>query len=142
MRFEVNANDEMLRQQALGIIDKHDEGTYAHCFRIARSVRRLSLRHSILGLLHDSLEDGILPVQTLHRFPLWLRQGIVHLTRYDGELYAGYIRRVSNLSLARDVKIADLFDNLFNRPHPPKMSLMKRYVDALHTLRLDKMASR
>lgn len=82
----------------------------------------------ILGLLHDSVEDGWLPWALL---PWW--PALDAITRRPGEVYAAYIERVALNPVARQVKIADLRHNL-KRCERARPSLAKRYRRALALL--------
>ncbi|UWQ30241.1 hypothetical protein [Leisingera sp. M523] len=84
--------------------------------------------HPILGLLHDTVEDGYLPQALLRIWP-----GLDAITRRPGEVYADYIERCSQHPAARRVKIADLRHNL-SRCGGPGASLQKRYQRALARL--------
>ena len=92
-----------------------------HPIRVA-----MTCNHPLLGLMHDSVEDGY--------WPKWLAwPALDAITRRDGEAYADYIERVALNAAATDVKIADLRDNLSRGDGPPG-SLRKRYERALQRL--------
>lgn len=101
-----------------------------HPLRVAFAV---SERARVVALLHDVLEDTNVPL------PEWVtdeeRVALFTLTRgKDEETYAEYIARIvgSGSEIAREVKIADLRDNLAHDP-PPEMR--HRYEKALAALR-------
>jgi (p)ppGpp synthase/HD superfamily hydrolase len=70
----------------------------------------------IVAVLHDVLEDTACSVVDLRR--AGYSDGVIaaldHLTRRDGEAYESYIERIAEDTLARQVKLADLADNLAN----------------------------
>lgn len=84
--------------------------------------------HPLLGLLHDTVEDGYLPKFLLKFWP-----ALDAITRRPDETYAEYIERVAKNPPARRVKITDLRHNL-SRNGGPKPSLKKRYERALQRL--------
>lgn len=84
-----------------------------------------------LGLLHDTVEDGYLPRALLRVCP-----ALDAITRRDGECYQDYIDRVSANPLARQVKLADLADNLRRNGGPAQPALAIRYRMAVSKLEL------
>jgi (p)ppGpp synthase/HD superfamily hydrolase len=70
----------------------------------------------IVAVLHDVLEDTTCSVDDLRRAGYSERViGVLdRLTRRDGEAYEPYIERLAQDALARQVKLADLSDNLAN----------------------------
>jgi (p)ppGpp synthase/HD superfamily hydrolase len=70
----------------------------------------------IVAVLHDVLEDTACSVVELRRAGYSERvvTALDRLTRRDGEAYELYIERVAEDPLARQVKLADLTDNLAN----------------------------
>lgn len=71
---------------------------------------------AIVAILHDAIEDSDpkLPVTylTYHGFNSEIVEAIDAITRRDEETYEKYIERVGNNKIAREVKLADLEDNL------------------------------
>ena len=84
--------------------------------------------HPLLGLLHDTVEDGYLPRALLRFWP-----ALDASTRRPGEVYAEYIKRLSLNPKAKRVKVTDLQHNL-TRGGGPNPSLQRRYLKALHRL--------
>ena len=70
----------------------------------------------IIAVLHDVLEDTACSVVDLRRagYSEQVIKALDRLTRRDGEAYEPYIERVAEDTLARQVKLADLTDNLAN----------------------------
>ena len=68
----------------------------------------------IAGVLHDLVEDTAWTVADLEEegFPAEVVETIERLTRRPEESYEGFIRRVGEHPMARQVKIADLEDNM------------------------------
>lgn len=130
--------------------DKQGEPYLLHVLRVIEAVYDEA---KIVAALHDVLEDG--PSATVGRGFLMLDddefQAVKLLTR-EGDSYAFYISRMCNgddraRRLAREVKLADLRDNLGRIPERPTgqgpeeytwdeewASLKARYTKALATL--------
>src|SRR5215831_12919513 len=70
----------------------------------------------IVAVLHDVLEDTACSVIDLRRagYSDSVIEALDRLTRRDGEAYGPYIERIAEDTLARQVKLADLTDNLAN----------------------------
>src|SRR5262245_20079233 len=70
----------------------------------------------IVAVLHDVLEDTACSVVDLRRagYTDSVIEALDRLTRRDGEAYEPYIERIAEHALARQVKLADLADNLAN----------------------------
>lgn len=70
----------------------------------------------IVAILHDVLEDTACSVVDLRRagYSDSVIEAVDRLTRRDGEAYEKYIERIADDTLARQVKLADLRDNLAN----------------------------
>jgi hypothetical protein len=68
----------------------------------------------IAGVLHDLLEDTAWTAENLERegFPSPVTKAVRHLTRRPGESYAAFAERAGENPIARQVKIADLEDNM------------------------------
>lgn len=105
-----------------------------HCARVADGV---SSRAKIVAILHDCLEDaGKLP-DNLSKVD---RQALRHLTRHKGsESYDEYIQRIIVAEgkagdIAREVKLADLRENLSSICPGHFEHLRTRYTKALQVL--------
>lgn len=70
----------------------------------------------VVAVLHDAIEDSYDPTFTMTRirrsFSAPVADALCSLTHAKGEPYRDYIIRVGNNPIAREVKIADLEDNL------------------------------
>jgi (p)ppGpp synthase/HD superfamily hydrolase len=85
----------------------------------------------LVGLLHDSLEDGYCAEGELEKFPPEVQRAVKDLTREVDETYSSYLARVKNASaLARKVKLSDAEVNLA-RCQP---SLERRYRHVIEVL--------
>ena len=67
----------------------------------------------IAAVLHDVVEDGGIPLATVHRlFGSDTAHAVDALTRRGGEGYADFIDRCCGNEIARKVKRADICDNM------------------------------
>jgi hypothetical protein len=67
----------------------------------------------IAAVLHDVVEDcGIDPATIADRFGDAVAQAVVALSRNEGEDYDAFVERCARNPIARDVKRADIADNL------------------------------
>jgi len=123
--------------------DQKDKGGHeyiGHPIRV--SDRCASAGATIAGLLHDTIEDSDMTPEKLIElgFPVDIVDVVKFLTRKEGETYNNYIKRVGENKVAREVKIADLKDNLdiTRLPYPitkDDLSLLNRYLKALKYLK-------
>lgn len=92
-------------------------------------------RERILAILHDTVEytkDSSIYTQL---DDMELEEGLRAITRLDTETYHEYILRLSENSLARNVKISDLHHNLKRGQGKPKYETLRpRYLKALRIL--------
>ncbi len=73
----------------------------------------------IVAVLHDVIEDTDCTFDNLRHLGYSARvlDALDRLTQRDGEAYEAYIARIKDDPLARQVKLADLADNLANNRH-------------------------
>ncbi len=91
--------------------------------------------HKAVALLHDVIEDTPVTFGLLKdQFPPEVAFAVLELTRQKDEPYFDYIDRIV-YPLAVDVKLADLEENLKNRPRKTKRS---RYLKAQELLGIRK----
>lgn len=74
----------------------------------------------MVAALHDVVEDTATTLDDLQRegFPEVVVAAVECLTHRDGEAYDAYIDRIAGNALAREVKLADLVDNMDVRRLP------------------------
>lgn len=125
----------LARNVHAGQVDKTGHPYIEHIERVAGSLTEY--KQKIVAWLHDTIEDT--EVTDLDLIDMGFGQDIIEaviaLTRREDETYEEFIERVKPNVIAKQVKIADLRDNL--RDGCPE-SLQKRYRIALVTLGADK----
>jgi (p)ppGpp synthase/HD superfamily hydrolase len=109
-----------------------------HLFRVMLAVR--GFRPQMAAVLHDILEDTQVTLDQLYaaRLPEDVVDAVVALTHRAEQTYAQYIEQVAGNTLAREVKLADLADNLANNHRlaktPDVVARIDRYEQALNRL--------
>jgi (p)ppGpp synthase/HD superfamily hydrolase len=105
-----------------------------HVVRVAGCFN--SDKKMMVALLHDALEDGGLSCFQLERceFPQDVIDALLAISRQIGETYFEYIERCKSNELARQVKIADLNDRVYDEDFPPTKYLDSRYRKAIKIL--------
>lgn len=91
--------------------DKSGKPYIGHIERVAARCR--SDEAKCVAFLHDVLEDtDALPEADMRRiFGDAITDGVLSVTRREGEDYAAFVRRAGENPLGREVKISDLIDN-------------------------------
>ena len=92
--------------------DKSGAPYLLHPLRLMLRMR--SVETMMAAVLHDVVEDSGWTLEQLRAegFSDAVLAAVECLTKHDGEDYATFIQRVQTNSLARQVKLADLEDNL------------------------------
>ena len=92
--------------------DKSEREYVMHPIRVAENCK--DLRAKIVALLHDTIEDTDVTANYLRSegFPQEIINGVLSVTKQDGESYEDFVRRASENPLGKEVKIADLEDNM------------------------------
>jgi len=122
-----------------GQLDKGGKPYIEHPVRVAQMCK--SLEAKTVAMLHDVIEDTFLTEDDLYKagFDEKIVQTVVDLTRKDGETYMDFIRRLSVNELAREVKIADLRDNMdvsrLNDIKENDVARLKKYLKAFKYLK-------
>lgn len=95
-----------------GQLDKGGNSYILHPLRVMTSVE--SLKGKIVGVLHDTIEDTYITKNTLleNGFPNDIVEAVELLSKPKNEDYIHYIKRIKENPLAREVKMADLMDNM------------------------------
>jgi hypothetical protein len=136
-------------QRHLGQTDKAGLPYILHPMRVARSVYHLGDEYFITGLLHDVVEDCILPGETREsvlalierRWGLRVRNAVDSLSRREGppkEVYKDFRERIGADFIGRIVGLADLTDNSdparVEQLPVEERGVVKRYEKALKRL--------
>ena len=92
--------------------DKNDLSYYYHPVRVSASCP--TDKTKIAALLHDVIEDTFLTSKELldMGFPEDIIEGVLSVTKQEGEEYTDFIVRASKNPIGKEVKIADLRDNM------------------------------
>lgn len=92
--------------------DKSGREYVMHPIRVAERCK--APRAKIVSLLHDTLEDTDVTVEYLRSkgFPEEIVIGVLSVTKQEGETYDDFVKRASADVIGREVKIADLEDNM------------------------------
>ena len=100
-------------------LDKAGKPYIGHLERVSGTFNEYT--YKIIAILHDSLEDTWITEDLLrHLFPEKIVDAVVFLTRKENESYKEFIERMcyptveqaESAYMAREVKIADLTDNM------------------------------
>jgi hypothetical protein len=117
-----------------GQLDKQGEPYLLHVLRVVEAV---SDEAKVVAALHDVCEDSdIGPMEVRRACGLDRREfgALCNLTR-EGESYVEYIDMIARCPLAREVKLADLKDHMYNMPAGDDWeSLRRRYEKAIGVL--------
>ena len=102
----------LAREAHKGQKDKVGGEYIEHPIRV--SARCINKKAKIAALLHDTIEDTYVTANYLKEsgFSNDIIEAVLALSRKDGETYAQFITRASKNEIAKEVKIADLEDNM------------------------------
>lgn len=92
--------------------DKAGEDYVMHPIRVAQKC--ISPNAKVVALLHDTIEDTDVTADYLRNegFPEEIIGAVLSVTKQEGENYEDFVRRASENTIGREVKIADLEDNM------------------------------
>ena len=92
--------------------DKMGQAYFQHPMRVA--MRCTTDEEKIVALLHDTIEDTDVTAEYLlaEGFPQSVVDGILSVTKREGENYEDFVARAKQNPLGRVVKLHDLEDNL------------------------------
>ena len=119
-------------------VDKSGKPYFYHVLRVALRVADLGESFLITALLHDTIEDcGILPSEINEKFGEEITNAVISVTRQTfpyKETYMSLIERASQNKIGREVKLADLEDNMMPERiaslPPEQRDILKRYERA------------
>lgn len=118
-----------------GQLDKAGEPYILHPLRVMLAVQGETAR--IAAVLHDVIEDqpkslSFDDIAIMFGAEVW--HTVDALTRRKSEHYFDYVKRAAAHPIARDVKIADVTDNLRRSGDPKEKSRREKYYKALEIL--------
>lgn len=92
--------------------DKSGYEYIMHPIRVAERCK--DTRAKIVALLHDTIEDTFVTTDYLREqgFPDEIIEGVLSVTKHQGESYDEFVRRAAENHLGKEVKKADLEDNM------------------------------
>lgn len=92
--------------------DKSGREYVMHPIRVAERCK--DTRAKIVALLHDTIEDTDVTIEYLRKegFPEEIIDAVLSVTKQDGENYEDFVRRAARNAIGKEVKIADLEDNM------------------------------
>ena len=92
--------------------DKAGREYVMHPIRVAERCK--DPRAKIVALLHDTIEDTEVTAEFLlgEGFPKEIVNGILSVTKREGETYPDFVSRAATNAIGREVKIADLEGNM------------------------------
>lgn len=95
-----------------GQLDKSGRAYIMHPVRVAERCK--DVKAKIVALLHDTIEDTDVTPDFLRSqgFPDEIIDGVLSVTKQDGESYEAFVRRAAQHPLGKAVKLADLEDNM------------------------------
>jgi len=103
---------EIARKAHAGQKDKAGKDYIGHPIRVSERCKSDDAR--IVALLHDTIEDTDVTTDYLlgKGFPQYLVDAVLSVTRQECESYEDFIDRAGGNEIGREVKIADLLDNM------------------------------
>lgn len=101
-----------------------------HPIRVSQEVSGDDER--VVALLHDLIEDTDTTLEEIENlFSKEVAEAVDALTHRKGESYHDYIVRVSKNKMAKEVKIADISDNLSDAPSDHAIEKSAKALDML-----------
>ena len=109
-----------------------------HPVRVAMRCKNQKAR--IAALLHDTIEDTSVTVEELRGqgFPEDILAAVQAVTKREGESYELFIRRAAGNAIGREVKMADLEDNMdirrLDEIKDEDVNRLRKYLSSWHYL--------
>ncbi|MCM1139150.1 MAG: GTP pyrophosphokinase [Muribaculum sp.] len=139
MRHLVKLAYEICAAAHAGQTDKVGMPYHLHPERVA--ARCTTDAETIVALLHDTIEDTDITLEYLLSigFPQYIVDGVLSVTKRDGEIYEDFVARAKQNPIGRVVKIHDLEDNMDIRRLDELTDEMvvrqRKYLKAYHFLK-------
>ena len=118
--------------------DKSGEDYVFHPIRVAEKCK--SINAKVVALLHDTIDDTDVTVEYLRNegFPEEIISAVLSVTKQEGESYEDFVHRASENPIGREVKIADLEDNMdilrLKEITDEDVARLRKYLKAWHYL--------
>lgn len=92
--------------------DKAGKPYFGHIARVSNACKTSPAK--VVALLHDVIEDTEVTLEQMEElgFSEYIIKAVLCLTHQEGESYENFIKRAAKNPIAREVKIADLEDNM------------------------------
>ena len=140
MKTEATLEDAIVlaRRAHSGQTDKAGKDYIEHPLRVMENCADDNAK--IAAVLHDVVEDSDTTLDDLRamNFAEEVVEAVSLLTKSDGIEYSNYIAAIKNNAVAREVKIADLRDNMnldrIANPTEKDLKRVEKYRGALATL--------
>ncbi|MCR4829577.1 MAG: HD domain-containing protein [Bacteroidales bacterium] len=129
---------QIAKQAHKGQKDKSGRDYIQHPIRVAE--RCIDPKAKIVALLHDTIEDTDVTAEYLleQGFSKEIVEGVLSVTKQDGEDYETFVHRAAQNPLGREVKKADLEDNMdirrLNEITEEDARRLRKYLRAWHYL--------
>lgn len=114
--------------------DKAGKDYILHPLRVAERCK--STNAKVVALLHDTIEDSYVTPEFLRSegFSEEIIDGVLSVTRREGESYEDFISRAAKNHIGKEVKLADLEDNMdirrLNELTEESVDRLKKYLSA------------
>lgn len=121
--------------------DKAGEAYIKHPIRVMQDVETED--EKVVALLHDVVEDSVMSFEDLERrFSDEIVDAVKAMTKKDDESYSEFIERAKENEIAREVKKADIRDNLdlsrLDEVTEEDLERVKKYHRSLNELSVKK----
>lgn len=95
-----------------GQVDKAGQSYILHPLRVMMKLK--TEEEKIVGVLHDTIEDTDITYDDLKKegFSEEIIEAIKGVTKIEGEAYMDFVKRAKANPISRNVKLADLEDNM------------------------------
>ena len=119
--------------------DKSGEDYVFHPIRVAEKCK--SINAKVAALLHDTIEDTDVTAEYLRNegFPEEIISAVLSVTKQEGESYEDFVHRAAENAIGREVKIADLEDNMdilrLKEITDEDVARLRKYLKAWHYLK-------
>ena len=131
----------LARRAHRGQADKAGAPYISHPLRVMNALQDPDAR--VVAVLHDVIEDTPIDDKELARlgYSPHIIEAVLAVTRREGESYEDFVARAALNPIARQVKIADLEDNMdlsrIANPTPKDFARLEKYKRAMAFLKQD-----